>query len=54
MVSENRDRMWGALEVLFPLRQSEDDSEEFTIVDVIVSFHSREGLREVSAGVEIA
>ena len=38
---------------MFPFCQGKDDSEKFLIIDVIVSLHSREGLGEVSARVEV-
>ena len=53
MVGEDRDRMWGALQVLFPFTQSQDDGEKLSIIDVIVVFHCRDGLGEVCTGVKI-
>ena len=53
MVGENRDRMGGALQILFAFCQGKDDSEKFPIIDVIVALHSGEGLGEVSARVEV-
>ena len=53
MVSENGDRMEGALQVLFPFPQGKDDSEKLLIIDIIVLFCGREGLGEVSARVEV-
>ena len=47
MVGEDRDRMWGALQVLLPFTQSKDDGEKLPIVDVVVAFCCREGLGEV-------
>ena len=54
MVGEDRDRMWGALQVLFPFAQSKDDSKKLSIIDVIVAFCCREGLGEVCAGVKVS
>ena len=54
MVGEDGDRMWGALQVLFPLAQSKDDGEKLAIIDVIVAFCCREGLGEVRAGVKVS
>ena len=54
MISEDRDRMWGALQVLFPFAQSKDDSKKLLIIDVIVAFRCREGLGEVCTGVEVS
>ena len=45
--------MWGALQVLFPFTQSQDDGKKLSIIDVIVVFTCQEGLGEVCAGVEI-
>ena len=53
MVSEDGDRMWGALQILFPFTKSKDDGKEFPIVDVIVAFHCGEGLGEISTGVKV-
>ena len=39
MVSEDRDRMWGALQVLFPFAQSKDDSEKLAIIVTILFPH---------------
>ena len=44
MVSEDRDRMGGALQVLFPFCQGKDDGEKLSIIDIIVLFSGREGL----------
>ena len=38
VISDNRDRVWGALEVLLPFREYKDDSKEFPVIDVIVLF----------------
>ena len=53
MISEHRDRMGGALQVLFPFHQGKDDGKKLSIVDIVVPFCSREGLREVGTGVEV-
>ena len=54
MVSENMDREGGSVEVVLPGFQGVDDSEEFLVIDVIVSFCWRERLGEVRAGMPIA
>ena len=54
MVGEDRDRMWGALQVLFPFAQSQDDGEKLSIIDVIVAFRCREGLGEVCTGMKVS
>ena len=41
------------MDILAPLRESEDDREQFAVIDVIVSFGGEEGSREISAGVEV-
>ena len=41
------------MQVLLPFTQSKDDSEKLLVIDVIVAFHSREGLGEVCAGVKV-
>ena len=53
MVSEDGDRMWGVLQVLFPFAQGKDDGEKLSIIDIIVSFCCREGFGEVCAGVKV-
>ena len=54
MVSEDGDRMWGVLQVLFPFIQSEDDGKKLLIIDIVVLFHCREGLGEVHAGMKVS
>ena len=54
MVSEDRNRVSGSLEVLFPFRQRKDDREEFTIIDIIVSFGQGEGLGEISSRMKVS
>ena len=53
MVSEDGNRMWGVLQVLFPFIQSEDDGKKLLIIDIIVLFHCREGLGEVCAWMKV-
>ena len=47
VVGENLDRKGGTVEVVPPGFESTDDSKEFTIIDVIISFCQREGLSKV-------
>ena len=54
VVCDNRNGVWGALEVLFPFRKGKNDGKEFSVINVIVMFHWGEHLGEVGAGVEIA
>ena len=53
MVSENRDRMRSALQVLFPFCKGKDDGQEFPVIDIIVSLCSREGFGDIGTGVEV-
>ena len=46
-------RVFHACEVVAPLFQGLDDSEEFPVVDVVVSFSRREGGRMVSTRVKV-
>ena len=43
-----------AREVVAPLFQSLDDSEEFSVIDVVVSFSGREGGGMISTGVKVS
>ena len=54
MISEDRDRVRGPLQVLLPLSEGEDNSEKFPIIDVVVSLNQREGLGKISAGVKVS
>ena len=54
MIGEDRDGVRSSLQVLFPLNKGEDNSKKCVIIDVIVSFGRREGLRKVSAGVKVS
>ena len=38
VVDDDRDRMWSALEVMFPFGKRKDNSKEFPIINVIVLF----------------
>jgi hypothetical protein len=53
MVSEDLNRERGASEVLLPGLESSDDSKEFLIIDIIVSFSRDEGLGEIRTGVPV-
>ena len=53
IVCEDRDKMWGALQVLFPFTESKDDGKKLSIIDVIVVFHCREGLGEVRTRMKV-
>ena len=54
MIGNDSDRMGSALDVLPPLCEGKDDCEEFSIVDVIVSFGGEESTREVGTRVKIS
>ena len=47
-------RVFGASEIVAPLLQGLDDSEEFSVVNVIVSFGGGEGGRMISAGMKVS
>ena len=53
VVSENLDRKQGALEIMLPGPETMDDSKEFSVIDVVVSFHTREQLEEVGIGIPV-
>ena len=54
MISDNSDWMGGASKVLLPLVQSQDNSKEFLVINIIVSFSWCEGFGEVSTGVMVS
>ena len=54
MVSKDLYREWESMEVMSPGFQGADNSKEFSVIDVIVSFCWREQLEEVGAGVPFA
>ena len=47
MISKNLNREREAMEVMSSSFESTDNSQEFMVVDIIVSFHWRKGLRKV-------
>jgi hypothetical protein len=51
MIGEHDNRVRVPFEVVPPSFQGADDCEEFTIVDLVISFSRVEGLREVTARV---
>ena len=53
MVGDDGDRMGGSLDILFPFFQCKDHSEEFTIIDVVVSFGRNKCLGEKGTRVGI-
>ena len=54
MVGEDLDGKWGSVEVMSLGFQSSDDNKEFFVIDIVVSFHWREQLGEVRAGMPFA
>ena len=54
MIGNDSNRVRCTLNVLPPLREGKDDGEEFSIVDVVVSFGREESTREVGTGVKIS
>ena len=53
MISEDRDRVSGPLQILFPFSKGEDNGKEFLIIDIVVALGQGEGLRKISAGMKI-
>ena len=54
MISEDLDRKWGTMQVVAPSLESVNNSQEFLIVDIIITFGGREGLEEVGAWMPVA
>ena len=54
MVCDHHDWMFSSCEVMLPFLQGLDDSEEFSIIDVIVLFCGGEGGRMVGTRMEIS
>ena len=54
VVSKDLHREGGAMEIVAPGFQGTNDSEEFAVIDVIISFGGGEGLGEIGAGVPIS
>ena len=53
VIHEDLDGEGGSMEIVSLGYQSMDDCEEFSVVDVIVSFHRNEQLREVGTGMPV-
>ena len=51
MIGKDLDGESGTVEVMSPGLEGTDDSQEFSVINVIVPFCWREGLREVGTGV---
>ena len=47
MICEDLDWEWGASKVMVPHFEASDNSEKFSVIDVIASFCHKEGLGEV-------
>ena len=54
MISKDLDGKWGTVEVMAPRFESTNNSEEFAIVDIIVSFCGRERLGEIRARMPVS
>ena len=54
MIGNDSNRVRSTLDVLPPFREGKDDCEEFSIVDVVVSFSREEGTGEIGAGVKVS
>ena len=53
MISDDGDRVRGSLKIVLPFREGEDDSKEFSVVNVIVVLDKGEDLREVGTGIKV-
>ena len=53
VVGNNRNRERGALKIMFPLRKSKNECEEFVVVDIIVAFSEGECFKEVSIRIQV-
>jgi hypothetical protein len=51
MVGDDSYRKASSLKVVFPFLQGMDDSQEFLVIDIIVSFSRREGFQQIHTGV---
>ena len=47
MIGENLDGKGGTIKVVSPGFEDVDDCQEFSIIDIVISFHWGERLREV-------
>ena len=54
MISKDLDGEGGTMEVMSPGLEGADDSQEFSVINVIVLFCRGKGLREVGTGVPFA
>ena len=46
MISDDRDRVRGALEVMLPFEEGKDDSKEFSVINVVVVLSERKVLEK--------
>ena len=53
MISDDGDKVRGSLKIVLPFREGEDDSKEFSVVNVVVVLSEREGLRKVGTGMRV-
>ena len=51
MISENLDGKRGTMKVMSPGFEGMDYCQEFAVIDIVVAFRQREGLRKVGTGV---
>ena len=54
VIGEDLDGEGGTMEVMSPGFEDMDDSQEFSVINIIVSFRWGEGLREVGTGMPFA
>jgi hypothetical protein len=53
VIGKHLDGKWGSMEIVTPGFKGSDDSEQFSVIDVIVPLSWAKGLREVGAGMPI-
>ena len=54
MIGEDLDGKRGAMEVMSPGFEGMDNCQEFVVVDIIILFCWRKGLRKIGAGMPFA
>ena len=53
VISDNGDRVRGALEIMLPFGEGEDDSKEFSVINIVVVLSEGEDSREVGTGMGV-
>ena len=54
MVSDYGNGVGHSLNILTPLSKGENDGKKFPVIDIIVLFSGKEGVREICTGMEVA